>query len=216
MTDEQSNISQPDDELVIRDLEAMKVYFDPMRTRIMQEMAHHPRTVQQIAEALNVPFTRLYYHIKMLEKHNLIRMVDVKRMPGAIEEKYYQVTARLYVIDRALLTFDPESNNDSLEFILQNVFDETHSDIRKSLRAGRIDMSVTPPHPKSILARRVVARLPENQVVQFHQELLDLLKRYRSVDSSSEDAYYGVTVALYPSNMPYEESDDEGELEDIT
>lgn len=216
MTDQQSNIPQPDDELVIRDLEAMKVYFDPMRTRIMQEMAHHPRTVQQIAEALDVPFTRLYYHIKMLEKHNLIRMVDIKRMPGAIEEKYYQVSARLYMIDRALLTFDPNSNNDGIELILQNVFDETHSDIRKSLRAGRIDMAQTPPHPKSVLARRVVARLPEDQIPHFHEELLDLLKRYRSVDSSSEDAYYGITVALYPSNMPYEESDDEGELEDMS
>ena len=151
---EEKQIPQPEQEKTIHSLDTLKVYFDPVRTRIMQEMAHTPRTVQQIAEALNVPFTRLYYHIKMMEKHGLIRMVDVKQMPGAIEEKYYQVAARMFVIDRSLLTFDPEGKNDSLELILKNIFDASHTDVRRSVSAGRIDMSVSSPHPKASVLRR--------------------------------------------------------------
>lgn len=211
---EQNTIPQPDDELIIHSLDTLKVYFDPVRTKIMQEMAHHPRTVQQIAEALNVPFTRLYYHIKMLEKHDLIRMVDVKQMPGAIEEKYYQVSARMFVIDRALLTFDPHGKNDSLELILKKVLDETHRDVRQSLHAGRIDMNVVPPHPKSLLARRTVARLSDKNATEFYRDLMNLMVKYQALETNPADTYYAVAMALYPTNVPYEESEDEASLEE--
>ena len=209
---EEKQIPQPDAERIIHSLDTLKVYFDPVRTRIMQEMAHTPRTVQQIAEALGVPFTRLYYHVKMMEKHDLIRMVDIKQMPGAIEEKYYQVSARMFVIDRSLLTFDPQGKNDSLELVLKKVFDESHTDVRQSVRAGRTDMSVVPPHPKSLFARRMVFRLSEENAVEFQKELMDLAVKYQSKETSADDAYYGSVLALYPSNAPFEESDDE--LED--
>ena len=116
----------PLDRITIDNLQTLKVYFDPLRTRIMQEIAHEPRTVHQIAELLGVPFTRLYYHIKMMEKHNLIRVVDVVQLAGAIEEKYYMVTARQYTIDRKLLSFDPVGKNDSLEYMLDGVFGASH------------------------------------------------------------------------------------------
>jgi len=210
---EEKQIPQPDAERIIHSLDTMKVYFDPVRTRIMQEMAHTPRTVQQIAEALGVPFTRLYYHVKMMEKHDLIRMVDIKQMPGAIEEKYYQVSARMFVIDRNLLTFDPQGKNDSLELVLKKVFDESHTDVRQSVQAGRVDMSVVPPHPKSLFARRMVLRLNEENAVEFQKDLMDLYVKYQSKETSTDDTYYGAVLALYPSNAPFEESEDDPEVD---
>ncbi len=211
---EEKQIPQPDAERIIHSLDTLKVYFDPVRTRIMQEMAHTPRTVQQIAEALGVPFTRLYYHVKMMEKHDLIRMVDIKQMPGAIEEKYYQVSARMFVIDRNLLTFDPEGKNDSLELVLQKIFDESHTDVRQSVRAGHIDMSVVPPHPNALFVRRLVFRLSEDNAVNFQQELMDLIVKYQSMETSANDAYYASVLGLYPSNAPFEESTDSDDTDD--
>lgn len=211
---EEKQIPQPDAERVIHSLDTLKVYFDPVRTRIMQEMAHTPRTVQQIAEALGVPFTRLYYHVKMMEKHDLIRMVDIKQMPGAIEEKYYQVSARMFVIDRSLLTFDPEGKNDSLELVLQKIFDESHTDVRQSVRAGRIDMSVVPPHKNALFVRRLVFRLSEDNAVNFQQELMDLIVKYQSTETSADDAYYAAVLGLYPSNAPFEISDESDDTDD--
>lgn len=206
---EEKQIPQPDQERIIHSLDTLKVYFDPVRTRIMQEMANTPRTVQQIAEALDVPFTRLYYHIKMMEKHELIRMVDVKQMPGAIEEKYYQVAARMFVVDRSLLTFDPEGKNDNLELILRNIFNASHVDVRHSVSAGRIDMSVSAPHPKALFTRRVLFRMSDENVMNFQRELMDLLVKYQSFETSADDTYYASLMAVYPTNVPYEPSEDD-------
>lgn len=205
---EEKNIPQPDAERTIYRLDTLKVYFDPVRAQIMQEIANTPRTVQQIADALDVPFTRLYYHIKMMEKHKLIRMVDIKQMPGAIEEKYYQVAARRFMIDRSLLTFDPKSKNDGLETILQNVLDASHEDIRRSVGEGRIDINTPPPHPKALYTRRTIIRIPEEKATEFQRELSDLIMKYQSIETSTDDPYYAAVIALYATNLPYE---DEGE-----
>lgn len=208
MSDEKQ-IPKPVDELIIHNIDTLKVYFDPVRTRIMQEMANSPRTVQQVAEALDVPFTRLYYHIKMMEKHGLIRMVDIKQMPGAIEEKYYQVSARMFVIDHNLLTFDPNSDNDVLELVLKNVFDASHTDVRRSVYAGRTDMTAKPPHPKALFARRLLFRLSDEKAEALQQEMIDLLVKYQSIETTADDTYYATLFALYPTNVPYEASDDD-------
>lgn len=208
MADEKQ-IQKPVDELIIHNIDTLKVYFDPVRTRIMQEMANSPRTVQQVAEALDVPFTRLYYHIKMMEKHGLIRMVDIKQMPGAIEEKYYQVSARMFVIDHSLLTFDPNSDNDVLELVLKNVFDASHTDVRRSVYAGRTDMTAKPPHPKALFARRLLFRLTDEKAAELQQELIDLLVKYQSIETTADDTYYATLLAVYPTNVPYEASEDD-------
>lgn len=205
----EKKLPQPDAERTIYSLETLKVYFDPVRAQIMQEVANTPRTVQQIAEALDVPFTRLYYHIKMMEKHGLIRMVDVKQMPGAIEEKYYQVSARMFLVDRSLLTFDPNSKNDGLETILKNVFDASHKDVRHSVREGRIDMSIPPPHPKSLFSRRTIIRIPEEKALEFQRELIALVAKYQSIETTPDDPYYAAVMALYATNVPYEDEDED-------
>ena len=189
-------------------LQTLKVYFDPLRARIMQEMAHEPRTVQQIAEILGVPFTRLYYHVKMLEKHELIRVVDIVQLAGAIEEKYYMVTARQFTIDRRLLTFHPAGRNDSLEFLLDGIFGASHQDIRKSVTAGRIDLSLTPPHPRALLARKYLFRLTDEQATDFQRDLADLLAKYQSSESSMDEPFYSCLLALYRSSVSYEDYDD--------
>ena len=204
----EKQIVQPAQELTISNLQTLKVYFDPLRARIMQEMANQPRTVHQIAEALGVPFTRLYYHIKMLEKHNLIRVVDVVHLVGAIEEKYYQVTARQFLIDRSLLTFDPIGRNDSVEYVLDSVFGASHQDIRRSIETGMIDINVEVPHPKALLARKFLFRLTNQQAVDFQNELRALLLKYQAGETSTDDPYYSCLLALYRSSIPYESYED--------
>lgn len=194
--------------ITINSLHTLKVYFDPLRTRIMHELAHEPRTVHQVAKSLNVPFTRLYYHIKMLEKHNLIRIVDVVQLAGAIEVKYYQVTARQFSINRNLLTFDPTGKNDSLEYLLDGVLGASRRDIRKSVATGRIDLNARPPHPNSLLARKFLLRLTDEQAADFQRDLEDLLLKYQSFATSTADPYYSCLLALYRSSVPYETFDD--------
>ena len=75
-------------------------------------------------------------------------------------------------------------------------------------------MTVTPPHPKALFSRRLVFRMSDENAVNFQQEMIDLLVKYQSMETTAEDTYYSALLALFPSNMPYEPSKDDPVQED--
>jgi len=202
---------QPADRIVLDGLDALKIYFDPLRQKIVHQMVTEPKTVQEIAEALNVPFTRLYYHINLLEKHNIIDVVDTRAMSGAVEEKYYQVAAYQFIVPRNMLSFSNPQYEESLNVFLSAMLDETADDIRHSVQSGKVDMAKESPDPQSLLIRRGLMRMSPEKVAQFHTDLLNLLKQYQTEPATTDDQYYGVTVAVYPSAFLDAESDENTE-----
>jgi len=192
----------PDAERIISDLEALKVYFDPMRARIIRTIANEPRTVQQIAEELDVPFTRLYYHMNMLERHGFIRVVETRNLSGAVEEKFYQVAARMFVVDRALLTTRPgDEINEGLEMVMSEVLDATRSEIRHNAREGKINLAALAPEPGSLLLRRGVFSLPKERAREFYQRMIALMNEFSAVDCDEDCEFYAIAVAFYPTAL---------------
>ncbi|MEL6309090.1 MAG: helix-turn-helix domain-containing protein [Chloroflexota bacterium] len=194
-----NELPTPAERIVLASLDALKVYFDPLRQKIVQQVIKKPKTVHAIAEALDVPFTRLYYHINLLEKHNIIRVVDTRAMSGAVEEKYYQIAAYQFIVPRDMLTLGTPENEGGLNVFLAAMLDETADDIRHSVEAGTIDIEAESPHPESLLMRRGIVKMPPEKASEFHTELVALLKRYLTEEEHADDQYYGVTIAVYPS-----------------
>jgi DNA-binding transcriptional ArsR family regulator len=67
----------------------LKAVADPLRVRIGLLLFEDAHTVKELAAALDVPATRLYYHVKILEQHGLIEVVE-RRMVSGIEERTYR------------------------------------------------------------------------------------------------------------------------------
>ena len=206
--EENVQIHQPEAERLIDNLETLKVYFDPMRSQLMRTVAYNPRTVQEIAQELDVPFTRLYYHMNLLEKHGLIRVVETRNLSGAVEEKYYQISARSFVIDRALLTVssdDGDEKSDGLEIILGTMFDDTMGAIRTSIRAQKIDIHKTSPEPNSMLVRNGRLSIPKDKEAYFHEKFLALIAELSEPDCAKDmdDCIpYGLMIAFFPHTAP--------------
>src|SRR5919197_498369 len=74
---------------ILDTVERLKAMADPLRIRFVTELLEGPRTVKEVAEALGVPPTRLYYHVKILERHGLIEVAN-RRMVSGIEERSYR------------------------------------------------------------------------------------------------------------------------------
>jgi DNA-binding transcriptional ArsR family regulator len=194
---------EPAQERTIFNLETLQVLFDPMRTRILKALAHQPRTVNEIAKELDVPFTRLYYHMNLLEKHGLVQVVSTRALTPAVEEKYYQVTAYMFVIDRSLLTVGGKVSDSGLEAALHDALDQTKDDIRRSALDGVIDLTCKSPDPRALLMRQGFVRLTPEQAQRLYERLVNLLVETLAQESSDEGAqYYGLTVAFYPSGFP--------------
>src|SRR5438128_3188419 len=87
---------------VISDVEGLKAIAEPLRFQLLMAIAESDSTtVKELAARLDVPQTRLYYHVGILERSGLIRVAS-KRLVSGIEERRYEATAKNWSVDPAL------------------------------------------------------------------------------------------------------------------
>lgn len=197
---------RPDPEFIINDLETLKVMADPLRLQIAELITQAPRTVKQVAAVLNLPPTKLYYHIKLLEEKSLIRVVDTRIVSGIVE-KQYQAAAFHYRVNPELFSLTSQAGKEGLNVMLTGVFDDTREDIQQSADADVLDVSPQMDDPKllnrSLLIERNALRLRPEQAEAFYQQLKALINTYVEQSRANGDVanlpLYGLLAALYPS-----------------
>ena len=197
---------KPDAEFIVNDLETLKVLADPLRLQIIELMTPAARTVKQLAADLNLPPTKLYYHIKQLEERSLIRVVDTRIVSGILE-KQYQSAALSYRVNKALFSLTSQAGKEGLNVMLTGLFEDTKEDIQNSVEAGVIDVSAQEEDEKALYRSLVISRstlyMTPEQAEEFYKRLRSLVREYlRDEDhllpSSTDEQAYGLMLALYP------------------
>jgi len=196
----------PAEHLVVLDPATLKVLSNPLRVEIVRQLSE-PRTVTEVAERLDYPRTKLYYHVNLLEEHGLIRVVGSNLVSGIVEKRY-QIAAREFRIDRSLLL---GGSAEELHEVLRCMFDDPRQEVRYSVEAGLLDFDKRVDEAQGelammpqthILARLHVSLTPE-QFKHYHQQLMAVvgelseMERQTPPDAEGRRAY-GMLLALYP------------------
>lgn len=192
----------PADMITITDLDTLKVLADPLRLRI-RELMTEPCTVKQIATELDIPPTKLYYHINLLEKHGLITVVDTRIVSGIIE-KQYQVSARTVRVARALLSPSGAEGDESINVTMNGLIEDMRNDLRDSMHAGLFDMSDdAPPHRGMHLSSARFA-LTDEQASDFYHKLENVFKEFRDLSEKQRDdkniKHWKTFTTFFPSS----------------
>ena len=213
MIEKESNYqpNEPDAVMFITDLAAHKAITDPLRLQIIELVLNQPQTVKQIAKKIDRPPTKLYYHVNMLEKHNLIRVVDTKIVSGILE-KWYRTTAYLYRIDRTLLSLTDPQKSDAFDNYLSTTFDTSKDEIKKQARLGHIDLSDKPTPHRALRLARLKSSMTQAQVKTFYERLDALIAEFEALPAQSTQALtnsYSLFVAYYPNDKENQGENDE-------
>ncbi|PXY19464.1 ArsR/SmtB family transcription factor [Prauserella muralis] len=100
---------------VIDDPEAAEVSLDPVRARLLAELAE-PGSASTLAHRLGLPRQKVNYHLRALERHGLVELVEERRK-GNMTERVLQASAASYVISPNVLGAvqpDPAQSPDRL------------------------------------------------------------------------------------------------------
>jgi DNA-binding transcriptional ArsR family regulator len=100
---------------VIEDPAAAEVALDPVRTRLLGELAA-PASAAALAARLGIPRQKVNYHLRALEAHGLVTVAELRRH-GGITERVLQATAASYVVSPGALSetaVDPAMSTDRL------------------------------------------------------------------------------------------------------
>ncbi|MBC8100728.1 MAG: helix-turn-helix transcriptional regulator [Armatimonadetes bacterium] len=213
MSDEQLNPQRdfkPTAELVVTDLETLRVLADPLRLSII-EYLEKPGTVKRIAAKLGKPATKLYYHFNLLEKHALITLVDTRIVSGIIE-KQYQASALLYRVQSGLLSPNTDPDRQDLDLTLSSILEDTKNDILESVRDGAVRYGDTSaPDYARLQFRQTQLHLTDAQAEAFTTQLVALLNTFDS-DAALNDPKakaYKVTMIYHPTSRPLGNDDPE-------
>ncbi|MFN8530344.1 MAG: helix-turn-helix domain-containing protein [Anaerolineae bacterium] len=195
--------SQPAEQLTITSLETLKVFSDPLRQHIIEALFDGYKTVKQIASELELPPTKLYYHINLLEEHGLIRVVDTRIVSGIIE-KQYGIAARNFTISRSLLTpGQKEGQTGGFDAAMQATIERTQDEIRKGVQSGTIDISQDAPPHRKVLIGRGRNHMSKAHAEAFYARLIDLMAEFEALhdEAMGEDddpQAFALIFALYP------------------
>jgi DNA-binding transcriptional ArsR family regulator len=95
---------------VIEDPAAAEVSLDPIRARLLAELSE-PGSATMLAAKVGLPRQKVNYHLKTLEAHGLIEMIEERRK-GNVNERIMRATAASYVISpTALASVEPNPAN---------------------------------------------------------------------------------------------------------
>jgi DNA-binding transcriptional ArsR family regulator len=96
-----------DDIAVIEDAAAAEISLDPIRSRLLAELAV-PGSATMLAAKVGLPRQKVNYHLRTLEHHGLVELVEERRK-GNVTERMMQATAASYVISpRAMAAVAPD------------------------------------------------------------------------------------------------------------
>src|SRR5260221_14258227 len=100
---------------VIEDPAAAEVSLDPVRARLLAELAE-PASATMLAARVGLARQKVNYHLRALERHGLIELVEERRK-GNVTERMVRATAASYVISPSALAAvqpDPARSPDQL------------------------------------------------------------------------------------------------------
>lgn len=104
--------------LVLTELNQLKALSVPIRAEIMMRLIERPLTGQMLSELLNLSRPKVHYHLKELEKNNLIELVRTEEK-GGILQKFYQSVARGFTPSSELLPHVEFVSETSRQLLLQ-------------------------------------------------------------------------------------------------
>ncbi|GIH38132.1 transcriptional regulator [Microbispora corallina] len=90
------------DVAVIEDPAAAEVSLDPVRARLLAELAE-PGSATMLAAKVGLPRQKVNYHLRALERHGLVELVEERRK-GNVTERVMRATAASFVISPVALS----------------------------------------------------------------------------------------------------------------
>jgi DNA-binding transcriptional ArsR family regulator len=103
------------DVAVIEDSATAEISLDPVRAQLLAELAE-PASATMLASRVGLPRQNVNYHLKALERHGLVQLVEERRK-GNVTERLLRATAASYVISPTALAAvqpDPSRSPDRL------------------------------------------------------------------------------------------------------
>ncbi len=184
----------------IDDVRVLEVLNNAMRLRMLHHLME-PSSARELAEQLEVPVTRLYYHLDILEGVGVIQVVETRKR-GALLQRIYQTTARSMSPIGGLI-----ENSTDRESVIQVAVGVVLDGARADATVGLVDhfdrVDRGEAESKGAFGR-TIAFLPEEKAKEFARRISVLAEEMAEAEDR-EGIGYAFSFVFFPMVGPVRE-----------
>ncbi len=181
----------------VTELEQLRVLADPLRMRILNNLFPQALTARQMADRLELPPTKLYYHFGELERVGLIKVVETRVKSGIIE-KYYRCVAEMIRVSRNLLRLTgQELEQNAYCELLASIMEAVADDLRHAVHTGLLTLPGDD-GPKHTTIARTNVRLTTATAARLTKKFAKLMEEVEAANDPAGELEFGAAVAFFP------------------
>lgn len=182
----------PAEVLEMRDPAGLVSLMKAPRNELLLRLIKAPATAAELAAAADVPVTRVYYHLGLLEEHGAIQVIATRRVRG-VDERRYRATARSYRLHPDVMDAAREHPE-----LLDEVVEAMFASARAQLR-GVAARSAAGEQRRRVLAHSQLELTPDRRA-EFIERLVALMEEFGDFEAGPDEEVerYGLLIAAYP------------------
>ena len=178
------------DTFVVEQFDQLRAIADPLRSRILEQLAQRPMTMSQLGEVFGETTAKIHYHVRELEKYGFLRLVE-KRERGGFIEKYYRAVAREINVAPDLLRTTPPSE---LGSTVQGYLDEMKRGVMRAITYG----NAHPEAPFCFTWESASLWMTQDEFKILEQQLDALFEPFRQPHGRAEERHWIAHVLAHP------------------
>jgi len=198
MTDASREPDPQADVFEIQDIDTLEVLVHPLRLRIVNSLTRAELTVREMAGELELPVTRLYYHLNLLVEAQLIEVVATEKVGASLQRRFRSVAKEYLTADSLARLI--ETDRRTADLVTGLVLEGARLDAQGLFAQLRVDAD----HPN---ARGVVGRVSLNiapsRVEYWMSRLAEVVDEIGEEADQLDDAQmYGFSFVFAPLACP--------------
>ncbi|MFJ6617008.1 ArsR/SmtB family transcription factor [Kitasatospora sp. NPDC091335] len=181
----------------VSDVAVLKALADPLRLAILgalQSSEDRPLTAKELAARLDEPQTKLYRHIRQLEKAGLVLVAGTRLVSGIVESRY-RVAQGAIRLAPEMFTADSPARSGAYDAMLA-AMDRVRTDFRVRIAEGRLDFGRPSggSGPPSGLFADFALRLSPDRLDRLRSQLAGIFDELNEEGPSTAEDALDVTV----------------------
>lgn len=163
----------------------LKTLSDPFKAEMMMRLLEKPYTGQKLSEHFKVSRAHIHYHLKELERNELIEIVKKEEKNG-IMQKFYQSVARGFTPSAELLPHVNEVGESSRQLLVQMI--ETTKSKLLSAPADSFHQEKASEDPSVGQSLSIISEITvtDEQFQEFIKKLYELVNTLQEQEQDAE------------------------------
>lgn len=191
--------------MTLQTLSQLKALSDPFKVEIMMRLLEKPYTGQQLSELFKVSRAHIHYHLKYLEKNELIEIVKTEEKNGIIQ-KFYSSVARGFTPSAELLPHIEEVSESYRQILVQMIETTKTKILSAPTQSFQEKKASEDPSEWSHLGSIWEISATEEKFQEFVKKFFELVGELREESKEAEKLPNAKLYHLSAYGFPIEES----------